>query len=419
MERAAMYIPRAIEPAVLAIAKTFPVLLVTGPRQVGKTTLLKHIAEAERELAQRSVRNYVTLDDPLQRRLAIEEPELFLERFEAPVIIDEIQYAPSLLPYIKMRVDRDEAKGAYWLTGSQMFHLMRDASESLAGRVGIVHLLGLSQAEIAGRLSVPFLPTKELLTVKKKGTEKGSLTEAFTAIHRGSLPALHAEKNRPDVEQYYSSYVQTYLQRDIKDLSQVGDELAFLRFLTAVAARTGQMLQYSDLARDIGISQPTAKKWLSLLVTSGIVTLVEPWYSNTLTRMIKAPKLYLLDTGLAAYLTRWTTPEALEAGASSGAFFETFVVSEILKSWYNAGKTPPVFYYRDKDRNEIDLILDVDGKLHPIEIKKSANPGKDAIAAFRVLANSGRSVGSGGVVCCATEYLPLDERNSIVPWWMV
>jgi predicted AAA+ superfamily ATPase len=230
---------------------------------------------------------------------------------------------------------------------------------------------------------------------------------------------LFASDDRPDVEQYCSSYIQTYLQRDIKDLSQVGDEVAFVRFLTAVAARTAQMLQYADLARDIGISQPTAKKWLSLLVTSGIVTLIEPWYSNTLTRMIKAPKLYFLDTGLAAYLTRWTSPEALEAGAMSGAFFETFVVSEIMKSWYNAGKTPPVFYYRDKDRNEIDLILEADGKLHPIEIKKSANPGKDAIAAFRMLADAGRSVGSGGVVCCATEYLPLDANNSIVPWWMV
>jgi len=406
-----MYIPRAIEPSIVAIAKTFPVLLVTGPRQVGKTTLLKHIAEKGR--------NYVTLDDPLQRRLAIEEPELFLERFESPVIIDEIQYAPSLLPHIKMRVDRGGMKGAYWLTGSQMFHLMREASESLAGRVGIVHLLGLSQAEIAKRDSVPFLPTKEILSAKRKNSDRGSLTEVFSAIHRGSLPALFASNDRPDVEQYYSSYVQTYLQRDIKDLSQVGDEVAFVRFLTAVAARTAQMLQYADLARDIGISQPTAKKWLSLLVTSGIVTLIEPWYSNTLTRMIKAPKLYILDTGLAAYLTRWTSPEALEAGAMSGAFFETFVVSEIMKSWYNAGKTPPVFYYRDKDRNEIDLILESDGQLYPVEIKKSANPGKDAIAAFRKLADAGRKVGPGGVVCCATEYLPLDANNSIVPWWMV
>ncbi len=406
-----MYIPRAIEPAVLSIAKTFPVLLITGPRQVGKTTLLKHIAEPGR--------SYVTLDDPLQRRLALEEPELFLERFEAPVIIDEIQYAPGLLPHIKMRADRDRSKGAYWLTGSQMFHLMRDASESLAGRVGIVHLLGLSQAEIAGRPNVPFLPTKEVLLAKRREADRVSLAAVFSAIHRGSLPALLSGDDRPATEQYYSSYVQTYLQRDIKDLSQVGDELAFIRFLTSAAARTGQMLQYADLARDIGISQPTAKKWLSLLVSSGIVTLVEPWYSNTLTRMIKAPKLYFLDTGLAAYLTRWTTAEALEAGASSGAFFETFVVSEIMKSWYNAGKTPPVFYYRDKDRNEIDLILEADGKLHPIEIKKSANPGKDAIAAFKLLTGAGRSIGPGGLVCCAAEYLPIDAQNSIVPWWMV
>lgn len=406
-----MYIPRAIETAVIAIAKTFPVLLVTGARQVGKTTLLKHIAEPGR--------NYVTLDDPLQRRLALEEPELFLERFEAPVIIDEIQYAPNLLSYIKIRVDRDGTKGAYWLAGSQMFHLMREASESLAGRVGVVHLLGLSQAEIAGRDSVPFLPSKELLSAKRKQSERVSLTEVFQAIHQGSLPVLLSDRDRPPVEHYYASYVQTYLQRDIKDLTQVGDELSFLRFLTATAARTGQMLQYADLARDTGISQPTAKKWLSLLVTSGIVTIIEPWYSNTLTRMIKAPKFYFLDTGLAAYLTRWTSPAALEAGAMSGAFFETFVVSEIIKSWYNAGKTPPVFYYRDKDRNEIDLILESDGQLYPVEIKKSANPGKDAVAAFRKLADAGRKVGPGGVVCCATEYLPLDSGNSIIPWWMV
>ena len=406
-----MYIPRAVESTVIAISKTFPVLLVTGPRQVGKTTLLKHIAEKGR--------NYVTLDNPLQRRLAVEEPELFLERFEAPVVIDEIQYAPSLLPYIKMRVDRDGIKGAYWLTGSQVFHLMKGASESLAGRVGIVHLLGLSQAEIFGRPSRPFLPTKTILSANRGATQYGGLAEVFTTIQRGSLPALMAGDNLPDLEQYYSSYIQTYLQRDIRDLSQVGDELAFLRFLTAVAARTGRMLEYADLARDVGISQPTAKKWLSLLVTSGIVTLVEPWCGNALTRMIKAPKLYFLDTGLAAYLTRWTTPQTLEAGAMAGAFFETFIVSEIMKSWYGAGKNPPLFYYRDKDRNEIDLILEVDGQLHPVEIKKSASPGKDAIAAFRLLAAAGKPIGSGCVICCAPEYLPLDANNSIVPWWMV
>lgn len=406
-----MYIQRAIESAVIAVAKTFPVLLLTGPRQVGKTTLLQHIAEKGR--------NYVTLDDPLQRRLALEEPELFLERHKTPIIIDEIQYAPGLLPYIKMQVDQGVAKSSYWLTGSQIFHLMQNVSESLAGRVGIMHLLGLSQAEISSRRSVPFLPTNEILSLKREESKRGGLVEVFTAIQRGSLPALFADENRPKVEQYYSSYVQTYLQRDIRDLSQVGDELTFLRFLTAAAARTGQMLQYADFARDVGISQPTAKKWFSLLVTSGIVALIEPWHSNALTRMIKTPKMYFLDTGLAAYLTRWSTPESLEAGAMSGAFFETFVVSEIMKTWYNAGKTPPAYYYRDKDRNEIDLILEADGRLHPIEIKKSSNPGRDSIGAFRLLAKADRIVGSGGIVCCASEYVPLDAKNSIIPWWLV
>ncbi len=179
------------------------------------------------------------------------------------------------------------------------------------------------------------------------------------------------------------------------------------------------MLQYSDLARDVGISAPTAKQWLSLLITSGIVCLIEPWCSNTLTRMIKTPKLFFFDTGLCAYLTRWTSPETLEAGAMSGAIFETFVVSEIIKSFYNAGKKPPVFYYRDKEKNEIDLILEIDGILYPIEIKKSANPGKDAISAFRMLEKAGKPVGHGAVVCCATEYLPLDAKNSVVPWWMI
>ena len=406
-----MYINRAVEPSIRSIAKTFPVLLVVGPRQVGKTTLLKHIADSER--------GYVTLDDPLLRQLAVDEPALFLERFTAPVIIDEIQYAPGLLPYIKMWVDSHKTKGAYWLTGSQVFHLMKNASESLAGRLGIVNLFGLSQAEIAGRPAAPFLPDPNTLSKKRKEASPGTLLEVFRLIHRGSMPALYADEPLPDIERFHSSYVQTYLQRDIKDLSQVGDELAFLRFLTAVAARTGQMLQYADLSRDVGISAPTAKQWLSLLITSGIVCLVEPWHSNTLKRMIKAPKLYFLDTGLCSYLTRWTTPEALEAGAMSGAMFETFVVSEIMKSWHNAGKKPPIFFYRDKDKNEIDLILEMDGQLHPVEIKKSANPGKDAIAAFRFLEESGKPVGPGGVVCCASEYLPLDAKNAIVPWWMI
>jgi predicted AAA+ superfamily ATPase len=406
-----MYIQRAMETTVRSITETFPVLLVTGPRQVGKTTLLKRLAEPGR--------NYVTLDDPLLRQLAVEEPALFLERFKPPVLIDEIQYAPQLLPCIKMRVDTEGAKGAYWLTGSQMFHLMKNVGESLAGRIGIIQLFGLSYSEIAGTPNVPFLPITHTLTTRSREKSRAKSTDVFKAIHRGGMPALNSGGKMPASDQYYASYVQTYLQRDIKDLTQVGDELAFIRFLTAVAARTGQMLQYADLARDVGVSPPTAKQWLSLLITSGLVVLVEPWYGNVLKRMIKAPKLYFLDTGLCAYLTKWTTPETLEAGAMSGAFFETFVVSEIIKSWRNAGKTPPLFYFRDKEKHEIDLILEIDGVLYPLEIKKSANPGKDAIKAFAYLSAAALPVGPGGVICCAADYLPLDAKNSVIPWWMV
>jgi predicted AAA+ superfamily ATPase len=410
-----MYIPRAIESVVRSISDTFPVLLLTGPRQVGKTTLLKYLSEKDR--------SFVTLDDPLQRDLANTDPELFLDRFNVPLLIDEIQYAPPLLPCMKMRVDRSGRQGDFWLTGSQTFQLMQMVSEALSGRVGIVRLLGLSQAELTRRQNLPFLPTRENLVERRNASDPRRLQDLFTIIHRGSLPALFNAERAPDWEIFYASYVQTYLQRDIRDLSQVGDELVFLRFLTAVAARTAQILQYADLARDVGISQPTAKRWLSLLISSGLVILLEPWYNNRMTRLIKAPKIYFLDTGLAAYLTRWNSPQTLEAGAMSCAFFETFVVSEIVKSWYYAGKNPPLFYYRDKDQNEIDLLLERDGSLYPVEIKKTANPGKDSLKVFHRLAmkleKAGIVLGPGAIVCCANEYLPLDPRTAIVPWWMV
>ncbi len=243
--------------------------------------------------------------------------------------------------------------------------------------------------------------------------------DGFRAIHRGSMPALLANENPPDIEQFYASYVQTYLQRDIQNLSQIGDELTFLHFLTALASRTGQILHYAEIARDLGISQPTVKRWISLLRTAGIITLIEPWYNNRLSRIIKAPKLYFMDTGLAAYLARWTTPETLEAGAASGAFFETFVVTELLKSWYHNGKIPPLYYYRDKDQQEIDLILEVDGIIYPIEIKKTANPSKDMIKSFRMLNKTDKQIGNGTIICCASEFFPLDATTKIVPWWMI
>ena len=405
-----MYIRRALEKTISEINETFPVLLISGPRQVGKTTMLKKLADSNRK--------YVTLDDPLLRELAIGEPELFLQRFSPPVIIDEIQYAPQLLPYIKMYVDGNNDKGSFWLTGSQMFHLMKNVSESLAGRVGVVNLLGLSGNEIAGAVSSPFMGNPEILLHKVSITEPLDLPAVFEIIFTGSMPALYSIKNI-NREVFYSSYVQTYLQRDVKDLTQVGDELTFFRFLTAVAARTGQALNYSELAKDIGVSAPTAKQWLSILVSSGIVALIEPYYNHTLKRLIKSPKMYFLDTGLCAYLTKWTTAAALESGAMSGAFFETWVVSEIIKSYYNAGRRPPLYYYRDKDQHEIDLIIHENNTLYPIEIKKSGNPGRAAIKNFAVLATTGQNIGTGCVICLVKDLLPIDKNNWLVPVWLV
>lgn len=367
-------------------------------------------------------RQYVTLDDPLLRELAVTDPALFLQRFEPPVIIDEIQYAPELLPYIKMHADKYKRNGGFWLTGSQTFHLMKNASESLAGRVGIVHLLALSNAEIERRESAVFTTRPSDIAAKLKTARPQKLSDVFERIFKGGMPALYDAANdfsRVGTDIFFSSYVQTYLQRDVKDSTQVGDELAFVRFLASAAARTGQMVNYAALAQDAGVSPPTAKQWLSILVASGIVTLIEPYFNNALKRIIKAPKLYFLDTGLCAYLTKWTTPQALEAGAMSGAFFETWVVSEIIKSYYNAGKRPPLYYYRDKDNREIDLIIHENDTLYPIEIKKSSNPGKESVQHFAVLRKTGLAVGEGSVICLTGDFLPVDGQNWHVPAWLI
>lgn len=417
-----MYIKRAIEDPIIKVSKTFPVLLVTGPRQVGKTTLLQHLADEDRK--------YVTLDDPEVRFLAKTDPALFMQRYTPPVLIDEIQYATELLPYIKMSVDKSKRYGDFWLTGSQVFRLMKDVSETLAGRVGIVNLLGLSSSEIHGVPSVPFTTDPDRLLKRINEVPKQSLNEIYARIFKGSMPAMYANEDI-DWETYYYSYVNTYLQRDIKDLTQVADEMSFYNFMTAVAARTAKPIIYEELAKDVGISAPTAKKWLSILISSHIIALVQPYHNNALKRVTKMPLMHFLDTGLCAYLLKWGNPEALEKGAMSGAFFESYVFSEIYKSYLNAGKEPPIFYYRDKDKKEIDLLILQNGTLYPIEIKKSASPGKDAIKNFNVLApvtepekfdgleQHKLSIGTGAVICMATDLLPIDRKNWYVPVWLI
>ena len=417
-----MYIKRAIEDSITKISRTFPVLLMTGPRQVGKTTVLKQLAAESRK--------YVTLDDPDVRRMARTDPALFMQRYTPPVMIDEIQYAPEILPYIKMSVDESGSKGDFWLTGSQAFHMMKNVSESLAGRVGIINLLGFSSSEIANQQSEPFTTAPDRLMSRLNAVKKMGLNEIYANIFRGAFPALYSEDS-PDLSEFYRSYINTYLQRDIKDLSQVADETTFHNFMIIVAARTARPVVYEEIAKDAGISPPTAKKWMSILVSSGLVALVQPYHNNILKRAVKMPLLHFLDTGLCAYLLKWGNPETLEHGAMSGAFFESWVFSEIYKSYLNAGKEPPLYYYRDKEKREIDILLFENGTLYPIEIKKAASPGTEAVKHFNVLnpvtepERFGEleqykiEIGNGSVICMASDLLPADQKNWFVPAWLL
>jgi len=418
-----VYIQRALEDTVRKASATFPVMLVTGPRQVGKSTMLERLAEPNRKI--------VTLDDPDIRYLAKSDPGLFLQRYTPPVLIDEIQYAAAeLFPYIKMAVDKSKRNGDFWITGSQAFVMMQNVSESLAGRVGIINLLGLSTSEINAVSSEVFTTESERLMKRIEKAKKFDLNGLYSRIFKGSMPKLYADNN-VDLEMYYRSYIDSYLKRDIKDLTQVADEMAFYNFMTVVAARTAKPVIYDEIASACGISSPTAKKWLSILMSSHIIALVQPYYNNLLKRVTKMPMLHFLDTGLCAHLLKWGNPEVLERGAMSGAFFESYVFSEIYKSYLNAGKEPSIYYYRDKDKKEIDLIIYENGAIYPIEIKKSASPGKDAIKHFGVLepvtepekfgelSQTKMKIGNGAVICMANDLLPIDAKNWYVPVWMI
>jgi predicted AAA+ superfamily ATPase len=403
-----MYLPRTLEQFVQGAAQQFPVLLVTGARQVGKTTFLRHLSEQGR--------TYVTLDDPLLLDLARRDPALFLQRFRPPLLIDEIQYAPQLLPYIKMEVDRNRVGGAFWLTGSQQFHLMRGVSESLAGRVAVVNLLGFSRRELMRQSEIarPFLPTASQVEARLLSGGRLRLRELYHLIWRGSFPAI-ALNQKMDRDLFYSSYLQTYLQRDVRDLARVGDEAAFLRLLRIAAARTAQMLNVSEFARDADIAVNTAKAWLSILQASGTVYILEPYYTNLSKRLIKRPKLYFLDTGLCAYLTAWSSPATLEAGAMSGAILETWVLSELLKSYWHNGRHAPFFYYRDKDQKEIDLLVLEDQRIYPLEFKKTASPSPADARVFQTLAKLDVPPGPGGVICLTERSLPLSPSAMSIP----
>ena len=405
---------RTLTQTIHTLSASFPVLMVTGPRQVGKTTLLEMCAQSAD-----ASRHYVTLDDLDARALAQSDPALFLQTWPSPVIIDEIQYAPQLFSAIKLQVDREKTNGLFWLTGSQKFQLMQGITESLAGRVAIVDLLGLSQAELDGRAdsSKPFVPTADWIANARQQRHPLTLLNMFERIWLGAYPRLNAQgalaHQVRDV--FYRSYIQTYIQRDVQDVLKISDQTAFNRFLIAVAARTGQLLNYASLVRAVDIDNKTAKAWLSVLETSGLVYLLQPYHSNLTKRLVKAPKLYFLDTGLAAYLTRWPDSASLEAGAMSGALLETWAVSEILKSYWHNGREAPLFFYRDADQQEIDLIVESADALYPIEIKKTASPSHNAKRHFTVLDKLNKPVGPGGVICFVERDIPLSRDVTAIP----
>ena len=420
-----MYYERTIEPTIKNISQTFPVLIVTGPRQVGKTTLLSRMAEKERKI--------VSLDNPTIRAFAKRDPEMFLQRYQPPVLIDEVQYATELFDYIKIYADRHKRPGDFWLTGSQTFHMMKRVTESLAGRAGIVRMAGLSNSEISGNHFPPFRVDIPTLIKRMDDMEPMMIYDVYSRIFKGSMPRLY-ENEAVNLEQYYESYLETFISRDIKDLTQVADESAFLNFMSVIAARTATNVNYETIAGEVGVSAPTAKQWLSILVSSGLVALIQPYSNNALKRVIKAPRMYFLDTGLCAHLTKWSSPETLERGAMAGQFFETWVVSEICKSYINAGKQPPLYFYRDSNKKEIDLLIYQDGILTPVEIKKGSAP-KDAVKNFSVLSPiekepseenvfSGAShlkttIGTGAVICMPADMIPIDDKNWYIPAWLI
>ncbi len=405
------YITRNLENVVNQVTKEYPVVLVTGPRQVGKTTMLQKLMEG-------TDREYVTLDDLNERSVAKTDPELFLQLHKPPVLIDEVQYAPELFTYIKMHVDKNHEPGAFWLTGSQAFKLMQGVQESLAGRAAVLSLTSLSQAEISDEGIEPFIIDMEALLARKAVRKKADTRGIFERIYKGSMPAIVSGAKSNSMI-FYSSYLATYLERDVKELSDAIDSLKFFKFITAAAARCGQMLNVAEIARDADINQTQAKNWLRILETLGIIFYLHPYSNNLLKRLVKTPKLYFYDTGLVCYLTKWSSAETLESGAMNGAILENYVVAEIRKTYLNCGREPYLYYYRDKDAKEIDLVLEHDGVLNPIEIKKTSNPGTELIKVFELLDKSSTPRSKGAVICMKPELGAIDRDNYIVPIWMI
>lgn len=406
------YIKRTLEKKIIEISREYSCLLLTGPRQVGKSTMLEHLMEG-------TPRAKVSLDDAENRRLAKNDPALFLELHSAPVLIDEVQYAPELFSYIKIRVDNGAAPGSYWLTGSQSFRMMELAQESLAGRTAIVHMSALSQSELYGDgETLPLSLELSALQSRKEHLSPANVAQIYERIWNGGMPG-HRSGKFTDRDVFYSSYIQTYIDRDVSDMIPGVDKLLYADFIRAAACRAGQMLNVHDIALDVGVSDDTARRWLQVMERSEVIFYLRPYSNNLLKRTVKTPKMYFFDTGLVAYLTRYSDPEILMNGAINGAILENYTVAEIVRTYHNCAKECILHYYRDKDSNEIDLVIESDGMLHPLEIKKSVNPGTELAGTFKILDKASVKRGVGAILCMRQELSAIDRNTYIIPIWMI
>lgn len=403
-----IYMERTLERKFLHMSSFFKAVLVTGARQVGKTTMLKHLASEQN-------RTYISMDNTMARALAKSDPVLFFQTYKPPIIIDEIQKAPELFEQIKLMCDESEERGLFWLTGSQQFQMMKNIRETLAGRIGILELFSLSKNEVEGRIfpnemdfSLPCLLERQSLT------KKNNIVDVFEHIWRGGMPdALRADAEQR--QEYFNSYIETYLMRDIAEEGRITDTVRFRKFMNACAALIAEQVNYKTLADTAEISQPTAKEWLRLLQGLGIVYLLPPYANNELKRLAKTPKLYFCDTGLCACLSMWLTRDTLMNGAASGHYFENHVVIELLKNFAYARSKINLTYYRDSNTKEIDLLVEENGVIHPLEIKKSANPDRREIKKYELFDKAKLERGSGGIICMCEEVVPIDSKNCFIP----
>jgi len=402
------YIKREPERKFLAMNAVFKAVMVTGARQVGKSTMLKKLAAGEN-------RTYVNLDNSRDRELAKSDPGLFFQTYKPPILIDEVQKAPELFEYIKMLCDESDETGLFWLTGSESKKLLKEARDSLTGRICILKMFSLSQREKRGRSELGEIGfTFDALTERAKNFPDNNIQDVYAHIWEGGMPGTIGMTDEQRME-YYESYIETYLMRDAVDDNGISDTEGFRKVLRACTAFAGNLVNYSDIAQAGSVSVPTAKEWVKVLQSMGIVYLMEPFSNNELKRLIKTPKLYFCDTGLLAYLSMWTSKDTLMNGAASGHFFENYVVSEFLRMYSCSKSKMNMTFYRDTNQKEIDIILEENGILHPLEIKKASNPEKRAVNSFRLLEKSSMKIGEGGIICMTEKPYPLDGKNNYIP----